>query len=420
MQQTKYLIIGSSHAALEALSAIRIQDETGSVTLITRDEHLPYSPTILPYIVSGESDPDKIMLRSEADFEQADAKLIRGKTVVSVDPSANQLRLESGETWQYEKLLLATGATPAVPPVPGLKDANFHVIRTLNDALGLRKAMKDAKTAVVLGAGFIGTHAAENLAHAGLKVSMVEMQDQVLPWYFDPTAAGMIARVFGEKGIQVLTGHKVVGIEQDGDTTKVSLENGDILEADLLVVSTGVRPVFDFLDGTEVETDQGILVDLSMQTNVDNIWSAGDVAQAKNFLRDGTMINGILPDAVDQGRIAGMAMANDPAMKPYAGGVPINTFSFFGNQAVSVGTSTEPEGASNIEVTELVDEEANSYLKIILQDDRLLGISSINQQLDAGVMWQLILRKTDLGEVKKDFTSDPVKTGRILMSATWR
>ncbi len=418
--ESTYLIIGSSHAALEAVSAIRMQDTQGSITLVTRDPHLPYSPTILPYIVSGQAIPEKVRLRDERYFDQHNVTLIRGDALVRLEAERNSARFASGSSIGYEKLLLATGATPIIPPIPGLDRVPFHVIRTLDDALGLRDAMQHARRAVVLGAGFVGTHAAENLAHAGAEVTLVEMHDQVLPGYFDAAAARMISATYAQHGIAVRNGERVVQVEATEDGARIHLQSGQRLEADLLVVSTGVRPVIDYLEGSGIDSAQGSLVDEKMQTNLPTVWAAGDVAEATGFLPGGTGLNGILPDAVEQGRIAGMAMCEDPATKTYPGGVPMNTFSFFGHQAISVGRSLPLDGEPETEIVMEEDSERLRFLKVLLQDNRLVGISSINRPLDAGVMWQLILRRTDLSTVRDAFLKRPLETGRQLMSSLWR
>ncbi len=150
-----------------------------------------------------------------------------------------------------------------------------------------------------------------------------------------------------------------------------------------------MAPVTDFLAGSGVAVDRGILVDDSMRSSVDGIWAAGDVAQARGFYDEAKTLNGILPSAVEQGKIAGMAMAGDPAVKPWPGGVPLNTYTFFGQQAVSVGSQ---------DAGEVVRKEADAkhYLKIVMQDNRLTGIFGINVPFDPGVMWEIILRRIDL------------------------
>jgi phenylglyoxylate dehydrogenase epsilon subunit len=420
MEQTKYLIAGSSHAALSALNSIRMLDQDGTLTLVTKDDHLPYSPTVLPYVVSGQSKPEKVQLRDDEFFTQNKVNFISGAGLSALDADNNTVTLQNGQEWQYDKLLLATGAAPAIPPIPGLTDTPYHVLRTMDDAVNLNAALKKAKTAVVLGGGLIGMHAAENLIKAGVQVTIVEMRPQVLPGYFDPQAANIIEHSFVENGVAMRIGDTVTGAAPDGKGAKVSLDSGDEISADLLLVCTGVAPAISYLEGGPVETDQGILVDDCMATNIENIWAAGDVAQAVNFYSGEKSVGGILPAAVEQGRIAGMAMIDDPTINPYPGGVPLNTYGFFGNQAISVGVSDEKVLPEGTEVSLSVNEEEMTYQKILIGDGRLLGISGINTDFDPGIMWQLVLQRTDLGPVKKEFLSNPTNTGRDLMSRIWR
>jgi len=417
MEHTKYLVVGSSHAALEAVTAIRMHDTEGSLTLLTRDPHLPYSPTVLPYVVSGRSAPDAIFLRDEKFFANHGVRLKRGAALKALHVERNAAELADGSEIAYEKILLATGASPAIPPIPGIDTVSYHVLRTLDDATKLNAAIKQSKQAVVLGAGLVGMHAAENLVKAGARVTIVEMARQLTDGYFDATAAGLIEKAFTDNGARILTGSRVVKLTPSAIGATLTLENGTTLEADLLLVATGVKPNMDYLDGSQVEHDKGILVSDSMQTSVANVWSAGDCAQAKGFFTDARVMNAILPDATEQGRIAGMAMAGDPGLKTYPGGVPLNTYHFFGRHAISVGSSKVPEGA---EVVTRFDEASGRYLKTIFKDGCLLGIYGVNEFFDGGVMCQLILRRVDLSAVKERFVANPLAVGRELMSKLWR
>jgi phenylglyoxylate dehydrogenase epsilon subunit len=416
MQSTHYLIVGASHAALAALHAIRHADADGAVTLVSKDDALPYSPTVLPYVVSGRSDPDGIALRDEGYFAAQGVRYLRGRGVTSIDSANSVAALSDGEAIAYRKLLLASGAAPYVPPIPGLSSVAFHVLRTLDDALGLRRALPAARRPVVLGAGLIGVHAAENLAGPDATVTLVERESQMLPAYFDAPAAALIESVFRDAGVTVRTGTTVVAVSpRDGDCS-LALSDGSRLDCDLLLVGAGVVPVTGFLAGSGVALDRGVLVDDSMRTNVENIWAAGDVAQARDFFGEARVLNGILPDAVEQGRIAGMAMAEDPALKHYPGGVPINTCTFFGNQALSVGR----DAAEGDEVFILSEPQRRRYRKIVLANNRLAGIFGINAAFDAGIMWELILRRVDLAPLRERFLADPQSAARVLMSKTWR
>lgn len=420
MSQTKYLIVGSSHAGLSALEAIRMQDEEGSTTLLTQEKHLPYSPTILPYVVSGLVDAKEAFLRDEEAVNRYGAEFKRDAKVVRVEPQTRTVKLQTGEGIQYEKLLLATGARPMLPPISGLEDAPYHVLRTLDDAIGLHRAAQKAKSAIVLGAGLIGMHAAENLAKRGRKVTVVEAMPHILPGYFDEQAAGLVQRVFSDNGIKILTGSAVTHASGSDGGCVVSLESGEEISADLLMVATGVKCNIDYLAESGIEVDEGILVDEMMRTNAEGIWAAGDVAQAQSFFGDGKHINAILPNAVEQGRTAGRDMVGDPAVRPFPGGLPMNTYRFMGHNAFSVGMSQLPETDEGYEVEQVSLPKSLYYQKLIFKGGRLVGASGINANVDPGIMLQLIGRKVDLEEVKTQFVASPVDTGRILMSRLWR
>ena len=420
MQRTHYLIVGASHAALSALHAIRLHDTEQEVTLLTRDDSLPYSPTVLPYVVSGRSAPDRVFLRDEGYFAKHKVNYLRGARVQKVDAGASSVELADGNKIGFDKLLLATGAAPMLPPIPGLAGLKYHVLRTLADAVALREALPRIKRAIVLGGGLIGMHAAENLAKGGVDVSVVEMQAHVLAGYFDAEASAMIEKVFSANGVHLRLGARVASFAPQGEGCRAMLADGSELDADLLLVATGVAPVTDFLVGSGIATERGVLVDAHMRTNVANIWAAGDVAQARGFYSEERIINGILPDAVDQGRIAGMAMAEDPGTKDYAGGVPLNTYSFFGQHAVSVGVHEGTLEETGVEVKKETDAGENRYLKIVLKDRRLAGIFGVNAAFDPGIMWELILRGIDLGDEKLAFLRSPQDTARALMSKNWR
>lgn len=418
MEQTQYLVVGSSHAALEAITAIRMHDTDGTLTLVTRDAHLPYSPTVLPYVVSGRSAPDNVFLRDTAFFEHNRVNLRLGVALRRLRTDRNVAELADGVEIGYGKVVLATGASPAIPPIPGIDSVPYHVLRTLDDATRLREAMQRSRQAVVLGAGLVGMHAAENLVKAGANVTIVEMSAQLTSGYFDETAARLIERAFTENGAKIRTSSRVVRLERaGGDEIVLTLEDGTTLQADLLLVATGVRPELGYLEDSGVACDKGILVDDTMRTNIDNVWAAGDCAQARGFFDDAPIMNAILPDATVQGRIAGMAMAGDPGLKPYAGGVPLNTYHFFGRHAISVGSSKVPDGG---EERTRFDEESGRHLKLIMKDGRLLGIYGVNEFFDAGVMAQLITRRTDLSAVKDRLFEQPLTVGRELMSQIWR
>ena len=417
MDRTKYVIVGSSHAGLAALDAIRLQDKEGSLTLVTQEACLPYSPTILPYVLSGQTEPAKVFLRTEESLRASKVSFMPGSRVAAVQPDKHHVVLDSGETMEYEKLLLATGAAPKIPPVEGLQGISYHVLRTLDDAVRVRAASREAETAVILGGGLIGLHAAESLAANGLKVAVVEALPRLLSGYFDEEAAGLISRAFMDKGLEVLVSEQVRSASKAGTGCLLTLASGKRLAADLVLIATGVRPRTDFLAGSEVEADEGILVDERMRTSARDIWAAGDVARARGFFDATARVNAILPSAVEQGRIAGMDMVDDPALKPFVGTIPLNNYKFFGHRAFSVGMTPKAEG---VEVKKVFFPESKKSLRLVFRGEYLVGAEGVDTDLDPGVMHQLIRRKIYLGDAKAKLCANPVEISRVLMTGSWR
>ena len=420
MPQTKYLIIGSSHAGLAALDVIRGHDEKGSLTVVSKDNTRPYSPTILPYVISGDKTAQDVDLRDTDYFQKQNATFKPGTSVLGVDPKAKKVRLDSGEEIEYEKLLLATGANAAVPPFPGVEEVSYNVVRTLEDAKNLRDKIENSTSAIVLGAGLIAMHSAENLAQAGLKVTVVVRRKVSLFSYFSGEAAKMIEKVFAENGVRIATGYGVEKIAAKNGGCTVTLQSGEDLNADLLLMATGVRPRIEYLKESGIEVDQGVLVDEWMRTSAPDVWAAGDVAQAPGFFDPQPQVNATLPNASVQGRVAGLGMVNDPNAKPFPGSSGLNTFNFFGNHAFSVGLGTETENTDDTEVNTSFLPSGLQYQKLVFQGKHLVGVSAINSDLDPGVMREIIQRKIDLSPIKTKFTNAPKETGRLLMTKHWR
>jgi phenylglyoxylate dehydrogenase epsilon subunit len=291
ISNTQYLIIGCSHAGLAALEAIRLQDEKSAVTVVTREDSLPYSPTILPYVISGEMDPEVIHLRDQAFFDRLDVTFRTATAVNRINTEKKWVNLESGEKIYYEKLLLATGADAEIPSFPGIETVPYQAVRTLEDALRLRQSIQTAKSAIVIGAGLIAMHTAENLAQRGLQVTLVVRRQVSLFAYFDGTAARMIENIFSDHGVTLATGSGVSKISPAKGGCEVELESGRAISGDLLLLATGVRPRISYLESSNIQVDRGILVNERMRTSITDVWAAGDVAQAPDFFDAHNTVN---------------------------------------------------------------------------------------------------------------------------------
>ena len=430
--QTKYLIIGSSHAGLSAADEIRVQDQKGTLTMISMENCLPYSPTILPYIVEGKVEEKDIYLRDEKYFKDNKINYLRGKKVIQVSTKTSKVTLDDGSEIGYKKLLVATGSEPTLPPTPGLKESSHLVLRTMEDARKINQAAQNAKSAVVMGTGLVGMHAAEGLGKKGLKVELIRGRRRaVLPNYFDNDSGDLIHKVFVDNGIRCNLDHQVTQVEGKNGNLKVTVKDGTVFETNMVVVGTGVKSRMNFFTTPDVELGEGILVDNMMRTSVKNVWAAGDVAQATDFFSQKKELNPILPDAFEQGKIAGLSMAGDPAVilafeeigqqvaLSYPGGVSMNTFNFYGNRSFALGLSLVEEKDGYEIIKKIVPSDC-VYQKLVFQDDVLVGAIGINITIDPGVMMNLIRRGIHLNKGKDEFIAKPLDMSRRLMWNNWR
>jgi len=409
LNKKKILIVGCGTAALAALKQIRKINSQAEVRLVSMESHLPYSPTSLPYVISGRMKEAEIAMATEDFFKKMDAELLRGKKVERVNTAEGTVLIDSGETESYDALLIATGSEPVMPQIPGLDRGQALVLRTLDQARDLAARMRGSKTAIVLGAGLIGMHVAQCLAEKGVQVKVVEMLTSILPAYFDKDASSMIQRELAGHGITFFTGRKAAKVTWKKNGVEIKVEGGEALEADLLLVATGVAPRIAFLRGSGIEMNGGIKVDSRMRTSVTNVFAAGDVASAKGFLTGEHGVNAILPNAAEQGKIAGSNMAG--MVMEYEGWLPMNAFKFFGHLAVSVGKASPSAGDEVLAETR----GENGYRRLICNNGLLLGATFIDTDVNTGVFQYLIRKRVDVGPHKEMLLRAPRETSLWLM-----
>lgn len=404
----KHLIIGCGSAALSALEKIRSISSEDQIKLLTMEDCPPYSPTALPYLLSGRITPDSLWMRPKDYFQNLRAELISGKEVTGISPSKKEVSFRDGGLETYDTLLIATGSEPVHPPIKGLEEAGFLGFRSIEDQKSLSAKLGTKKRVAVLGGGLIGMEVAIALLETGHKVDIIEKESRLLPLYFDAKAESLIRDVFERQGAVLHTSLEATEVQKQNGTVKVSLSNGTVVEADLLVTAVGVRAKTGLLASSGVKVNRGIIVDESMRTNVPDVYAAGDVAEGPGFFGD-TGLNPILPSAVDQGRAAGAAMAGQP--ESYERWLPMNAFNFFGYMAVSVGLSM-PQGK---EFDVLTASDEKSYGKLVLRDGRLMGAMFLNTPVDPGVLVYLIRKQVDVGAYQQSLLDKPREVSRYLM-----
>ena len=409
----QHVIIGAGPAGVIAAETLRKTDPSCSIKLIGDETEPPYSRMALPYYLIDNIDEAGTYLRkSDTHYEDLDIKVIRDRAA-SVDPNAHTLGLESGATVNFDKLLIATGSHPIRPPIPGLDSPGVHSCWTLEDGRNIAQNASKGSDVILMGAGFIGCIILEALAERGVNLTVIEMEDRMVPRMMNQTAGNLIKQWCLDKGVNVLTSTRVEAIEQDGGRLSVQLDNGERLGADVVISATGVRANTGFLEGSGIETDFGVLVNDRLQSSHPDVYAAGDVCQGRDFSTGEFSVQAIQPTAADHGRIAAMNMCGRDTR--HQGSVNMNVLDTMGLVSTSYGLWMGVEGG---ESAELVDAEGYRYISLQFQDDVLVGAQALGLTNHVGVLRGLIQTKLKLGKWKDHLLHDPTRIMEAYLGAT--
>jgi len=388
-----YVVIGNSAAGIGAIEGIRSVDRAGKITLFSDEPHHTYSRPLISYYLYGKVSADKMYYRPLDFYQRMDVEAQLGVRVKSLLPGEKSIVLSSGEKVPYDRLVLATGGKPIVPPLAGRELQGVYTFLKWDDVKALEQAIFPGARTVVIGAGLIGLKAAEALIKRQAQVTVVELANRVLSAILDETAAAMVQDSLEQNGIKFYLQNTVSEIlGSEGKVSGVRLQDGTELSCDLVIIAIGVSPNTDLVRETEIEVNRGILVDSHMATNVPEIYAAGDVAEGYDTLYRQRRVLPILPNAYKQGYTAGLNMAGQT--QEYRGGFAMNSIGFLGLPMITAGI-VKPEGE---EFTELVEADAaqKRYKKIVLRDGRIVGFIALNRIDRAGILTGLMEKEIDV------------------------
>ncbi len=390
--RTRYVLIGNSAASLAAVDGIRKRDKDGEITIINREEGAAYSRVALPYYVAGEMTLNDLLIRQKPDYARAGVNLVEKENVIAVDAAGKRVELESGRRIEFDKLLIATGSETIIPSIQGLDQVLHHYLWTLDDAIRMKQAAEKARTAVVIGGGFIGMLVAEALRKLKIKLTIVEMAPILLPQLLDEGAGQLFLQAVRDEGVTVRTGALVSALARQNGGVQVTLSNGETFAVDMVAVATGVRPHVRCVHDSGLTVNKGVVVNEYLATTHADIYAAGDVAEAKDFLSDDRSIYAIWPTAIDQGRVAGANMAG--AKQVYPGSLGMNVVELFNVTLAQLGRFREGPGD---DVKMLSRGEDGFYRKVVLdKDGTMVGavyVGDENGVAEMGVIHSAIRRR---------------------------
>ncbi|MFF1279412.1 NAD(P)/FAD-dependent oxidoreductase [Streptomyces sp. NPDC058299] len=361
---TRVVVIG---AGLAGVRLARRLGELGTPALLVgEEEHPPYNRVLLAEVLAGRYAPEVIALPPPAG-------LLRAR-ITGIDRTARTVTRADGMPIAYDTLVLATGSNPVLPPLRGLFTADHrlpegvHAFRTLDDCLGLAKAVRPGVRAVVIGGGLLGVSAARALAVRGAQVVLAQQSERLMERQLDPDASRLVLRHLTDLGVEVHTECRVRDVRcVAGAVRSVELADGYALDADLVVIACGVRPRTGLAEQAGLAVHKGVLVDDALRTSDPHIHAVGDCAQ-----HDGT-VYGLAAPALEQADVLARLLAGDPGAR-YRGTRSLTRLTLTGpGSPFDLAAFGDTEVRPGDDVVRLADATRGTYRKVVVRDERLVG-----------------------------------------------
>ena len=381
-------IIGCGIAGVTAATALKQNSTEAHMTMYTDERHPYYPRPELYNVLSGEAQPNDIYAFSREWFEGQGIMIQTGREVVEVDTVNKKLVFKDRGEADYDKLLLATGAHPFVPPVKGIDKAGVFTLRSIEDAMAIREYAKKTSKAIVIGGGLLGLEFGASLHRSGQQVDVVEIFPRLLPNQLDTDGADVFKSQIERLGINFILGVKTQEILGNQTVTGIALDNGKGLQGELVLFSAGIRPNIELAAKAGIKVNKGVVVDQHLQTSAPDVFAAGDVVEFEG------KVYGIIPAAEEQAKIAALNMLGKT--QEYHGTIPSNTLKVVGIDLASIGI-TNPE-SSQYEEIKKIDKEKGVYKKIVLDQGKIIGAIVLGDRRAATAIMRLM-------ELGKDVTS---------------
>ena len=421
MMARRHVIVGGGTAGLNAILTIREQDRGESEVVLVSAER-PYSRMVLPYYLGRGIAESHVFTATPARLAQLRVHAHIGPRAAGLDTTANKLTLDDGTVLPYDDLLIATGSSAVRAPVPGADGSGVHSFWTLEQARGVLAGIREGSQVVMVGAGFIAFTILNAILALKAKLTILEVAPRILPRMVDETAAGMVEMWLRHHGVEVKTGVTLTTIENAQDRKRLRFQGGEDLIADLVIMATGIRTNLEWLNGSGVRVNRGIVVDDHLRSNVQNVYAAGDVAEGRDLVTGDQAVHAIEPTAMEHGRVAGANMAGRDVA--YRGSLLMNIVEVCHLDMASFGAWDD----STAEAVAAVKPERSAYRKLLWRGDRLTGAMILGRANDiwttndVGMLKGLVQSGSGLGPWKASLCRNPfnIKPAFIASGSTGR
>jgi NAD(P)H-nitrite reductase large subunit len=416
MASKRHIIVGGGTAGLNAITTIREIDH-GAAEIVLVSAERPYARMVLPYYLARDISEAHVFTANPSRLAQLKVTPHLGRRASRLDTKAQRLTLDDGTALEYDDLLIATGSSAVRAPVPGADGVGIHSFWTLDQARAVLSGITPGMQVVMVGAGFIAFTILNSLLKLGVKLSIVEIAPQILPRMIDRTGAQIVEGWMKRHGVEVRTGAQLQAIEDVEGRKRLRFQGSGELEADLVIMATGIRTNLDWLAGSGIEVNRGVVVDDHLRSSVPNIYAAGDVAEGRDFVTGERAVHAIEPTAMEHGRVVGANMAGHPLA--YRGSLLMNIVDVADLEIASYGAWD----SATAEVSSAVKPDLPAYRKLLWQGDRLIGAiilgvsSDIWTTNDVGMLKGLVQSGSGLGPWKEYLRRHPFDLKKAFLAS---
>ena len=387
---TQYVVIGNGVAAVGCIEGIRKEDAAGKIIVISKEPHPVYCRPLISYYLEGKTNLERMAYRDKNFYERMECEVLYGKKAAQIDPSTKQIALNDDTVIPYDKLCIATGSSPFVPPFTGLESVEQkHSFMTIDDMLELEASINENSDVLIVGAGLIGLKCAEGLKDRVSSITICDLADRVLSSILDADCAAIMQKHLEQNGINFMLNDSAISF----DKNTAFMKSGKTVRFDVLVLAVGVRANTSLIKGIGGEVNRGILISNKMETSIPDIYAAGDCTEGEDISFHDKRVLAILPNAYMQGNCAGINMAGGSSV--FDKGIPMNSIGFFGLHAMTAGSYYTAEQGC-----ELYEEKSEGTLKrLFTRGDYLTGFILIGATERAGIYTSLIRERIPLSSI---------------------
>ena len=412
----KYVIIGNGVAGIRGAEAIRELDPSGDITLIADESHPPYCRPMISMMLEGSVTSSDLPIRKTTFYNELNIRARLGRRADFIDADARLVRLPAQgghpeEKIPFDRLLIATGADPRPIQAHGLDLDNIFYMRTQAHVQAMLDGLDGVKKGLVLGGGLVGFKAAYGLLRRGIGVTMLIKSGYPLSMQVDPVAGNMISDELKAHGLDVHVGREVTAFEGNGKVRRAVTSDGGGIDCHMVIIGKGVLPALSLIPRDKIRVDLGVVVNSHMETSAPGIYAAGDAAEFVDIARDSPWVNAIWPEAVIQGRVAGMNMAGRPVA--YPGSLSRNVIRIFGLDIMTAGIVNPPQD-DEFQVKTDHCPRKKTFRKLVFQEDRLAGMVLVNDVEQGGVLMNLISSRRPITGNREGFLSPSFNFARLL------